>query len=569
MLEYLTNYHQKIFINNTNNTNKIYEYIDPNYELNNFKEIILSQSEILQYILSNNLDTIEIKYNHIYIIKYTQLNTNKIKISPLEPNSAHLLRLIGLNSKLFVKNEFDFELEFELDIEIEKSFLQNILIEIQSYISDFECKNPMDYCSVCGSELGFKGLNIISCCLAKHCTILSKHIVLDNRVTNMYNKDKYLCELLIHMLIEGTLHPKGEKIYSPIPIIKNITNLENLKIILNEQQNNLDISNMSGCSNDIELYRKIGNIAYAIISNAISDNYLSLSTIEYFQTENLPTIKKMESVFDSKDVKFIGLNYSYEIESKFKKEHFLFHGTPMYSWYPIVKNGLKIMSGTEFQANGAAFGNGIYFSDNFNMRWGYSSRTINNLQNKNKQKHIVGVFEITGGIEQHKKSTNIFVISNDKLILLRYLIVIENNNLSSIFHNELTDYFIKFLSAMNNSNVKKITNIKNKRLNTEMKLLNSNNKIHKINAINELENWIIELNEIKGNEIKLNIYFNNYPILPPKILLDSNLNFNIKQNICDSESNILIPELNLSKWQVATNLSKIVDIIYNCIYNSI
>ena len=72
------------------------------------------------------------------------------------------------------------------------------------------------------------------------------------------------------------------------------------------------------------------------------------------------------------------------------------------SWDWFVKNGLKVMSGTEFQANGAAYGNGIYFSDSFQLSFGYSSRCSN-------EKTVVGIFEINDDIEKYKNTEDIIM----------------------------------------------------------------------------------------------------------------------------------------------------------------
>jgi hypothetical protein len=570
MVESVIKYHTEFVSNN------IYKLIDPDLKSNNLKGCVLSQLEIIDYIQTNNLDKVDIIYGDKYVIKYsnTNLDKNIIKICPLEPNSVHLLRLINLK-----KNP---EYKFELEMEINQINLPDILMEISDYIdtNNQNHTNPMDYCTVCGSELILKGLDKIVCCSSDNCITQSKHIVIDNRITDLYKKDPFLCEILIDILIDGTTHPKGEKIFKPLPNIKNIHNLTELILLIASEINNLSIRKISESSNDIELNKKIGSNAYAIINNTISDNYFSLNTIEKFQTDvfnrGINGLNRTEDdVFNSKNVKFIGLNYSYEIESKFKKEYYLFHGTPIYSWYPIVKNGLKVMSGTEFMANGAAYGNGIYLSDQFSMSLGYSSR---NGLNTNKSRCIVGIFEIADQIEKHKKTQNIFVINNDKIMLLRYLVVI-NGTLNFKQSEELSDYFIKYLGSINKINEKKSINIKNKRFGAEMKLLNNNSKVANVEIIEEISNWKIQLDEIKGKKILLNIYFNDYPKLPPKIFIESGLDLSIKNIICNSDSNsnsnsnynsnssVNIPEINPSKWEITTNLSKIIDIIHNCLMN--
>ena len=119
-------------------------------------------------------------------------------------------------------------------------------------------------------------------------SILPPNLIHFNCRENRYNEplNNNLREIL-DILIEGVSHPKADKIFNPFPKIKNTSDLSKLTKLINEelQSKKLDISNVSGCSNDVELNRKIGSKSYAIINNALSDNYFSLSTIERFQTE--------------------------------------------------------------------------------------------------------------------------------------------------------------------------------------------------------------------------------------------------------------------------------------------
>lgn len=75
-------------------------------------------------------------------------------------------------------------------------------------------------------------------------------------------------------------------------------------------------------------------------------------------------------------------------------------------------------------------------------------------------------------------------------MLLRYLIVIEKSLIDN-FDKEISDFFVKYLSSINDNNKKKLINIKNKRLNAEIKLLNSNSFVNSVNIIDELTNWKI------------------------------------------------------------------------------
>merc|ERR1719282_1780753 len=48
-----------------------------------------------------------------------------------------------------------------------------------------------------------------------------------------------------------------------------------------------------------------------------------------------------------------------------KRQHgskFGFHGSPLHKWYSIMRNGLRVLSKTEFMSNGHVFGEGIYLA---------------------------------------------------------------------------------------------------------------------------------------------------------------------------------------------------------------
>jgi hypothetical protein len=387
--------HLVLFINNT------FEIIDPEAKLYN-NDVLGSertQNEIIESICKKNSEYnfVDFKYNNELELRYDYNNNNKkINLIPLDINSVHLIRLIG------IKKITNYNLE--LDIQIEPINFSDILFEINNILDKIKLPTLTDYCTICGSLLNVNKFEKIQCCNKQNCIIESKIKVLDNRITDIYNKDPNLTEFLIQILISGTVHPKQEKIFKPIPILPKINSFIELKTKLYEEitKNNLNIKNIKESKTDIELYRKIGSVAYGIINNAISDNYFSMSTINNFSIDflDLQRLKLNSSIFDSEKIKFIGFNYSYEIETIYKKEKFLFHGSPLYSWYPIIKNGLKIMSGSEFQANGALYGKGIYFSDSFQFSLGYSSNTNiyeNSIKSYNTSR-VVGIFEINDNI---------------------------------------------------------------------------------------------------------------------------------------------------------------------------
>lgn len=74
------------------------------------------------------------------------------------------------------------------------------------------------------------------------------------------------------------------------------------------------------------------------------------------------------------------------------------------------------------------------------------------------------------------------------------------------------------------------------------------------------------MNEIKNQKVILNIFFDDYPKLPPKIQLECKDEI-LNKKLYDKNLNLLITEINPSKWDITINLSKIVNIIHDYILN--
>ena len=289
---------------------------------------------------------------------------------------------------------------------------------------------------------------------------------------------------------------------------------------------------------------KTNERVYAILKNAISNNYFSMSSKD-----------NNESFGINKSLKYININYSADIENKFKQNYFLFHGSKNYSWYPIIKNGLKVMSRTPMMANGSAFGDGIYFSDSFEVSRQYS-RTTHNYS-------IIGVFEISENPINYYKSGKVFVINNDKIILLRTLILVGS---ATIVPENISKYFLKELPEQKQINKVNIFILKNKRLNGEYKKLSILNFITNITMENETK-WLINFIPIKNFNPFIELTFSNYPINPPIIKL---LSTNIKiSGLIDSNNNIMIDLINPANWKITNNLEEITTILYKCFQESI
>lgn len=543
-LEYFLSLHQILIPSDKFNLN----YFDENYcKINYF---------------DTNMDVIlEIQYNF-------NIDLNKISLSVLTNDiiSSHIKRLLESKKMLFIK--FD------------SNSISEYLFEFGELISKY-----FNYCTICASELNVRGIQTINSCDNLECVELSYQTAMDDKVINAYKQDSNVFLFLLDILIAGISHPRGEIAYKPIPRINGVKNLECLKnLIINEKEFLLkkNITKiLEKCDNDIELINKTNPKVYSILKNAISNNYFSMSSRDNIELTNISnTTKTAKTAKTSKisistttlnTIKFIHINYSADIENKFKQNYFLFHGSNISSWYPIIKNGLKVMSGTAMMTNGAAFGNGIYFSDSFQMSYSYSlnrhiKNIINNDDNNNnddKTYEVVGVFEVLEDPSKYKKTPGIYVIDNDKIILLRTLVLIKSG---STIPKDISNYFLKELPLQKQTNKLNICVLKNKRLEGEYKKLSTLNFIKKIN-IEDQTKWCVDFAPIKNFNPSIEFIFSNYPINPPIIKL---LSTNTKiTGLIDTNNNVNIDLINPSNWKITNNLSEIASILYKCFQESL
>ena len=134
----------------------------------------------------------------------------------------------------------------------------------------------------------------------------------------------------------------------------------------------------------------------------------------------------------------------YETELKFqqlKEKHrsiFVFHGSPLLNWHSIMRIGLKNYSNTKFQSNGAAFGEGNYFSDDINLSYGYAHKNAgwnNSLIGTNLS--CIAMCEIINskncdGIHKpkcpHNTSSPHYRVVNESMVITRYLLIYTKNH---------------------------------------------------------------------------------------------------------------------------------------------
>lgn len=180
---------------------------------------------------------------------------------------------------------------------------------------------------------------------------------------------------------------------------------------------------------------------------------------------------------------------------------YLYHGSRVSNWYSILRNGIKVMSGTTWMSAGAAHGTGIYCSNDLALSWGYSQGGYGPI--------IIGVYEIWNSAI-YKKTTNIFVIPDENKLRLRYLIYMPNStNVNvGVLNSIMRDNWLKV--GANKAAATEKTRIKiNARILKETKLLQD--------AGLPTDNTECLITEYNGLHIKI-MFPHQFPFSPPSII---------------------------------------------------
>jgi ubiquitin-protein ligase len=390
----------------------------------------------------------------------------------------------------------------------------------------------------------------------------------DNYVIDHYKSTKIVTEFLIKNAYSAMKSDRSNIIFKPLPATWNntISNITNL--IKNETK---IIEYIENSYTDKELIEKIGGNTYSLLKYILSSNKILIKPFSLLESSDIVFNKSLsingitsskitnaksnlsEESFDHSDKFSIDLNnvllniqqfkviHTELVEDKLKGKPtvFLYHGSPYVNWYSIMRNGLKSGSTNEYFLNGSAYGNGIYLSNNISLSLSYSIR--GNDCNKINNISILAIFEVIDNPEW-KKTNDIFVVTDENALLMRYLIVFKNANdpiniliFNGINYKLNTGKMKEYEKELSIVEKKNIVTIHNKRLMKEYQniMKQSDDSLgFKISLAEEdnLSKWNVyvtkpendklekqmKLLNIQAIEIEI-IFKENYPIVPPFI----------------------------------------------------
>jgi ubiquitin-protein ligase len=287
----------------------------------------------------------------------------------------------------------------------------------------------------------------------------------------------------------------------------------------------------------------------------------------------------MEKEWSSQSVQIWKITHPFYVENQFKDKStgqtnsnsYLFHGSNSACWYSILRNGIKVLSSTTLQKNGAAYGPGIYVSDSYNFALGYSLKSTTITTNVSNC--IVGVYEVLGEKKQYYKAPNIYVIPTHESCLLKYLIVgkptqtllkpnstnktklVTANSDDQVYDENkwINDYFSTTLTTSKSADSAKMKVISNKKLAKEFKQISETTGY----SVKLIDGNILDW-EVTWSGVTLAFKFPQlYPFEPPFVFVKSP-RFSLESSNITSHGAICCEYLTKSNWLPAISIENLI-----------
>jgi ubiquitin-protein ligase len=410
----------------------------------------------------------------------------------------------------------------------------NDIFDIVEFVSDIFSKTAIltNFCVICQKTLDFQSDTYI-CCGEQSCLYKYEESYFGNIVIEKVKNDPEISVFLIQSAFEAIKSGRKMDIFEPFPryFLKNdnvdvirgtlskltkqnydhLKDFDKLLIIINNFDLNNIVKFVDQVTTDYALMLLLGNDLYVLL------RFILLSC-----TQSIKRDQSEDFMGIDKNVKVYTLFNKFD-EDKFNvnKEptQFLFHGSNWANWYSIFRNGLKNCSKTKLMTAGAAYGNGIYLSDDANLSFNYGHSGT---------KSVIGVFEVING-EKYKKTDKIYVVDNELVLMQKYLLIIPSSNycvkINSAFNRVIHIEKKDTQTFYNNKCIAKIIR--------EYKIIKKNkNPNFKIDVDSEYPfQWKIfifgfdaqlplyqDMKKLNISEIELELKFPpNYPFAPPFI----------------------------------------------------
>lgn len=320
------------------------------------------------------------------------IDFNNILIIDVKLGSSYNIE--KCNASVYVGNELDskFRKKFVLSDVISKriatkkvtncNILVGILNQVVRFLLDANSK-----CIICDKGLHYEGYKP-NICEDEKCNFVYEEIGLGFDLNQEIIDRPELLDLLISFCYSAVINNTIE--HYPPNTVRGYRNKENSFLMNNKS---LDVAKLleviKKCPSIIEMrtwvneglliynLNEIDDLLYPLLKWLITSNrsYIRLLKPEErlsdidapYQFAFISFYPKREAVFDQL------LKTAQEERGVDNAIITAWHGSPLKNWHSIIRNGLKVFSGTKHMLHGSAFGRGIYLAPNKSTSLGYIS----------------------------------------------------------------------------------------------------------------------------------------------------------------------------------------------------
>ena len=328
-----------------------------------------------------------------------------------------------------IKNILPHNDSIETKLVCEK-LMKDTYTDIADFIEEVcdTCSNIKNYCINCGDKLSFTS-DILTTCGNDKCKYKLEELIIDDDVFEYVKKYPTTTKLLVDIAAYAIESNKCMDLFDPFPqyFLKSSIDI-NRGTISKIAMNATDYAKFNNSKDFQRIKNQINRIRsfdFTKILDTPSDKLIAqkFGNDFYYLLRFIIKSCKLEITLDKKhdSISIFKIKNNFVDEEAFKQKIatnnnekcYLFHGSTSDCWYSILRNGLKVLSGSQLQVNGAAYGSGIYTSNNYSMSYGYCKTTF----------PIIGVYEVVGNQDKYKKVSGIYVLPSNDVCILRYLIV--------------------------------------------------------------------------------------------------------------------------------------------------
>ena len=289
----------------------------------------------------------------------------------------------------------------------DKCPLAYLVLEIAEAFFDVQ-----DHCCICRKDLESPGIKP-STCQNPVCVFAFEQLGVGNSVYQEIARDPYAADLLVSVFSTAL----GTSYLVPSPPMEL---LNEAKHVLSTLPSMIDITRFF--HNDTEMIKKLGQKTVDLL------RWILLSNRSHIIT--LPNALKLREI-PQQSIQFLSLISTPEAEKDFMalekkyRSMYLWHGSSGDRWYSILRNGLKIGTGTNLQQNGHAFGKGIYFARDSSVSCGYVKPAINQYTNSCLPKNfsLLSLCSIAK-VKSLKTHGWAYTITDESAVVVRFLFTV-------------------------------------------------------------------------------------------------------------------------------------------------